>query len=80
MPSDYLDQNIKFAIPFIIFLSGPILLSILFVLIDQINSLLPMGVLVYPAELLFIDGGMSGCFKINNWSFYNLLAFNIEYF
>ena len=39
----FLDQNIKFAIQFIIFLSGLILLSILFVLIDQINSLLPNG-------------------------------------
>ena len=39
-----------------------------------------MGMLVCPGELLLGDGARSVCFNDNNWSFYNLLAFNIEYF
>ena len=40
-----------------------------------------MGVLVCPEELILLrDGVRSVCIGFNSWSFYNLLAFNIEYF
>ena len=80
MPPDNLSQNIEFAITFIPFLFGPILLSILLCLIYQIHSLWPNMNVSVSWGVVIEDGVRSVCSSFNNWSFYNLLVFNIEYF
>ena len=40
-----------------------------------------MGMLVCPEDLILLrDGVISVCIGFISWSFYSLLAFNIEYF